>query len=61
VAELSLEQMQQQKKASCPVCGRLNEYGHLSFGDWTKCTHCATDMIIVRIDSIVFFLRHGWT
>ena len=61
MAELSLDQMQQQKKASCPVCGTLNEYGHLSFGDWAKCTSCSTDIMIVRIDGIVFFLRHGWT
>lgn len=58
---MSLEQMHEQKKASCPVCGALNDYAQLKFNDWTKCATCSTPMVIVKIDNIVFFLRHGWT
>lgn len=59
--QISHEQMLEQKKASCPVCGELNDYGQLAFNDWTNCTKCNTPMVIVKIDNIILFLRHGWT
>lgn len=59
--EMTHEEMQQQKLASCPVCGELNGYTQLQFNEWTACTVCKTPMVLVKIDDIIFFLRHGWT
>lgn len=59
--EMTHDEMVAQKLASCPVCSELNEYSHLQFNDWTKCRACNTPMVLVKIDDIVFFLRHGWT
>ncbi|MBM3464250.1 MAG: hypothetical protein FJX76_19310 [Armatimonadetes bacterium] len=61
MAEMSLDQMREQKKASCPVCSSLNDYSQIQFNDWTKCSTCDTPMVLVKIDNIIFFLRHGWT
>ena len=61
MSDMSLERMLQEKKASCPVCSELNEYGHLNYNDWTNCKKCGTPMVLAKIDNIIFFLRHGWT
>lgn len=58
---MTLEEMQEQKLASCPVCSHLNSHANLQFNDWTRCTRCDTAMVIVKIDNIVMFMRNGWT
>jgi hypothetical protein len=61
VPDMTLEEMQQAKLASCPVCSELNSYVDVGFNDWTHCKACKTAMVLVKIDGIIFFLRNGWT
>lgn len=60
-AQITYEQMLAKKLASCPVCNDLNDYSGLKFNDWTHCTKCNTPMVLVKIDEVVLFFRHGWT
>lgn len=60
-AQLSHEEMLARKLASCPVCNELNDYSAMKFNDWAHCKACNTPMVLVKIDGIILFLRHGWT
>ena len=60
-AQMTHEEMLARKLASCPVCNALNDYSAMAFNDWTHCKTCNTPMVLVKIDEIVLFLRHGWT
>jgi uncharacterized paraquat-inducible protein A len=44
----------------CPGCDAVLDLGDLHLNEQTRCPHCNSLLLLVRIDGVVMFLREGW-
>lgn len=47
--------------SECPGCDAALDLGSLSLNEQTRCPHCNSLLLLVKIDGVVMFLRDGWT
>ncbi|MBN9416700.1 MAG: hypothetical protein J0I12_14740 [Candidatus Eremiobacteraeota bacterium] len=45
----------------CPGCDAALHLESLSLNEQTRCPHCNSLLLLVKIDGVVMFLREGWT
>ena len=45
----------------CPGCDAQLTVDGLSLNEQTRCPHCNSLLLLVRIDGVVMFFREGWT
>lgn len=45
----------------CPGCDASLQLESLSLNEQTRCPHCNSLLLLVKIDGVVMFLREGWT
>lgn len=47
--------------ADCPGCDAPLDISQLALNEQTRCPHCNSLLLLVRIDGVVMFFREGWT
>ena len=47
--------------ADCPGCDVSLSIENLALNEQTRCPHCNSLLLLVRIDGVVMFFREGWT
>lgn len=45
----------------CPGCDQPVPTEDVALNEQTVCPHCGVNLLLVRIDGILMFLRDGWT
>lgn len=45
----------------CPGCDAALHVENLSLNEQTRCPHCNSLLLLVKIDGVVMFFREGWT
>lgn len=46
--------------SDCPGCDEELSLDGLAPNEVTKCPHCNSTLLLVRIDGVLMFLRDGW-
>ncbi|MBT9587697.1 hypothetical protein IV102_30440 [bacterium] len=45
----------------CPGCDAALRIDGLALNEQTRCPHCNSLLLLVKIDGVVMFFREGWT